>query len=138
MQVTNLTSRIISLPSNLPARLLTTLMSGVDNDGVGWIVMSFFEDEDFIAAGFQGERMYLTLRRDLMESLLGALGILLSANRQMRESLGGGVQGPAVQGCLDVEILAPHRMQPGVLKCSWPASELRITQIGRASCRERV
>jgi len=62
--------------------------------------------------------MCLTIRRELMETILGALSILFAANLWMQSAGGGAASSEAAQH-FTVEITVARWGQPGLVRCFW-------------------
>ncbi|WP_437951295.1 hypothetical protein WME98_10935 [Sorangium sp. So ce296] len=121
------TSGVITFPAVGPQRLVGSLACCIDEDGIGWIQISFFDEEEYLRVDEQDSRMCLTIRRELMETILGALSILFAANLWMRPA----GQYPALSETarhFTVETTVARRGQPGLVRCFWGAGADGIEQ----------
>src|SRR6185436_17386282 len=100
------------LPAVGPPHLVGSLASGIGDDGIGWIQVSFFSEDEYLRVDEQDGRTCLTIRRELMETILGAFSILLAANRWMRQA-GKWPASSDAHRQFTVEITVARHGQPG-------------------------
>jgi hypothetical protein len=111
-------SGLITLPAAFPPRFVGSLVSGIGDDGIGWVQVGFFGGDEYIRIDEHDDRTCFTIRRELMDTILGALNILLAANRWMRQA-GGRTASSETHQHFAVEITVARRGQPGLVRCLW-------------------
>lgn len=112
------TSGAIALSADVPSRLVGSLVTYIDDDGLAWIQLSYFASDDVFALDVHDGGASLTIRRDLVEAVLGSFSILLAAADWMRGSEGS-VPPRATQEPFAVEVPAPSRGKVSLVRCSW-------------------
>jgi hypothetical protein len=114
------TSGVIVLPAAAPPHFVGSLASGVGDDGGGWIQISFFNEDDYLRIDELGDFTRFTIRRELMETILGAFSVLLAANGWMRQ-VETTVASIATCRHFEIEAAMARHGQPGLVRCSWRA-----------------
>jgi hypothetical protein len=111
-------SGLITLPPAFPPHFVGSLVSGTGDDGIGWVQVGFFSGDECLRIDEHGDRTCLTIRRELMDTILGALTILLAANRWMQQADRRSASSEPYQH-FAVEISVARRGQPGLVRCLW-------------------
>lgn len=113
------TSGVFTLAADVPPRLAGSLMSGIDEQGIGWVLVGYFLEDEYLRMDEHEGRAILTIRRELMETVLGALSVLLAANRWMKPAEAPSASHKAKEEHFSIEIIVARRGQPGLVRSSW-------------------
>jgi hypothetical protein len=109
------TSGVMMLSAIGAGQAVRSLLAGVDESNTGWVRTAVFVDDDSFTLRTAGSHT-VALSHDLVASYLGSTVVLLAAISLMR----GSTPAPSRVAIASVEIDAPSRGTPGLVRCSWP------------------